>query len=821
MRRIAWILRTLLSHWLRHPTQLAAFIVGLLSATALWSGVQAINLHARASYDRAAASIDGGKEATLVPVYGQDVPQALFADLRRAGWLVSPMVEGRIRVQGRQIRLIGIEPISLPRNTGPVSAISDSVLKRFLSSKGLTLVAPETAAELGLAEGANVTTDAGSPLPPVHIAGEMISGVLVMDIGLAQRILGKTDRVSRFVVDPAETGARPPLEQIAGSSLRLVQGDDQSDLQRLTASFHLNLTAFGFLSFVVGLFIAHSAIGLVCEQRLATFRTLRACGVSLRELVSVMLVELTVLSAVAGILGLLCGYFVAQLLLPDIAASLRGLYGADVSSKLLVSPQWWFAGIAIAIAGALVASAHVFYRVARLTVLVSALPHSWQREQRRWRIGQAMIALLALIVAAAALLFGDGLIAGFMVLGSIMIASALCLPVVLSAILRVGETLARRPFARWIWADSRLQLSGLSMALMALLLALSVNIGVSTMVGSFNAAFLRWLDGRLLADIYVAGQNNRQASEITEWLRQQPTVAAILPLVRAETKIGNESVEIFGLPDHAAFRNLWPLLETSGAAWDSLRKGDGVFISEQLGRRLNLQLGSELRLPAPSGEWRMTVAGIYADYGNPKGQISLDADRLVSRMPDVDRTRLGVMAAGPDIPVLMSGLEQTFGLAGRSLADQATVKAEARRIFGRTFAVTAALNAFTLGVAGIALLTGLLALAETRLPQLAPLWAMGVTHRKLAMFEFAKTMILAMLTAVLALPLGLAVAWCLIEIVNVKAFGWRLPFQVFPADLAKLLVVAMLSACLAALLPIVKLVRTRPAALMKIFADER
>ena len=129
-------------------------------------------------------------------------------------------------------------------------------------------------------------------------------------------------------------------------------------------------------------------------------------------------------------------------------------------------------------------------------------------------------------------------------------------------------------------------------------------------------------------------------------------------------------------------------------------------------------------------------------------------------------------------------MREKFMLDDRSLADQATVKAESKRIFTRTFAVTAALNAFTLGVAGIALLTSLLTLANSRLPQLAPLWAIGVTRQRLAAIELLKTMAVALITALLALPLGLLVAWCLLAVVNVKAFGWRLPFQVFPSQLA-------------------------------------
>ena len=102
----------------------------------------------------------------------------------------------------------------------------------------------------------------------------------------------------------------------------------------------------------------------------------------------------------------------------------------------------------------------------------------------------------------------------------------------------------------------------------------------------------------------------------------------------------------------------------------------------------------------------------------------------------------------------MSALQAKFGLDGRNLLDQATLKAESTRIFNRTFAVTAALNAFTLGVAGIALLTSLLTLSNSRLPQLAPLWAIGITRRRLAAIELLKTMSVALITTLLALPLG-------------------------------------------------------------------
>jgi len=575
------------------------------------------------------------------------------------------------------------------------------------------------------------------------------------------------------------------------------------------------------LSFFVGLFIVNSAVGLAFEQRLPMLRTLRACGLSARELVVVLVAELVLLAVIAGVAGVVAGYLIASALLPDVAASLRGLYGASVPGELTIAPQWWLAGIGMSVAGALAAAAHALLKVLRLPVLVSAQPVAWQQAQQRWLIWQAGLACLAFGTAAASFWFGAGLIEGFAVLAGILLGAALLLPVALGLILLAGERAVRRPIVAWAWADSRQQLPGLSLALMALLLALAVNVGVGTMVGSFSETFSRWLDGRLAAEVFVAAKDNAQAAEIETWLRQRPEVIAVLPSVRAETKVGGEPVEVLGVADHATYRNAWPLLQSSANAWDHVRDGNAVMVSEQLGRRLGLGIGSEVRIPVASGIWVATVAGLYADYGNPRGQIAVNADQLLQRFPDAGRSRFGLRVAPADVAGLISALDTRFALGGQNLADQATVKAESRRIFNRTFAVTGVLNAFTLGVAGIALFASLLTLSEARLAQLAPLWAIGLTRRSLAALELIKTLVLALITALLALPLGIVVAWCLIEVINVKAFGWRLPLEVFPAQLARLLGVTLLAATLAALLPIIKLARTRPVTLLKIFADER
>ena len=61
--------------------------------------------------------------------------------------------------------------------------------------------------------------------------------------------------------------------------------------------------------------------------------------------------------------------------------------------------------------------------------------------------------------------FGDSLVAGFAVLAALMLGAALALPPILERVLALGERGAEKPLARWFWADSRQQLSGLSLAL--------------------------------------------------------------------------------------------------------------------------------------------------------------------------------------------------------------------------------------------------------------------------------------------------------------------------------------------------------------------
>jgi putative ABC transport system permease protein len=787
-------LAALLSHWRRNPLQLFAFLAGLALATALWSGVQAINAEARASYGAAAATLGEGQFDQIVPVAAETLSQSDFVMLRRSGWLVSPLIEGRLG----DVRLVGFDPLSSPAGFGAAEVTQPDDLGGFLQP-GQLYADADTAAQLGV--GVDVIIDPN-----------VAPGIAVGDIGVVQRLLNRTD-LSRLLVQPEQPLQRPALNDIA-PHLRIQAASQTADVGELTDSFHLNLTAFGLLSFAVGLFIVYSTIGLAFEQRRGMVRTLRALGVSLPRLVMLMILEVLMLAVVGAGIGVMLGYLIAAMLLPDVAVTLRGLYGADVAGSLQFRVSWWGSGMAIAVVGALAAAGARLWQIARMPLLESARPRAWAMTSGRAQRVQGAIAGVLLLIAVGLVWGGTGLMAGFALLGCFLIGAALALPILVRPLLAYAEKAARTPVARWFWADTRQQLPGLSLALMALLLAISANIGVATMVSSFRLTFVAFLDQRLAPELYVETANAVQAAAIEANL---PKVgASVLPLLAIETTVAGQPTRLFGVRVGPTYWQNWVFLDTAPDAWDVVDAGTAAVINEQLARRAGLWVGDMVDVtPARA----LPIAAIVADYGNPRGQLIVGEGLFRALYPDVSARQFGVRTT--DRAGVRGILTSELGIPDSAITDQSNLKAFSLQVFDRTFTVTAALNVLTLAVAGFAMIMSLLTLADLRVPQLAPVWALGLTRRRIGQLELLRAVVFAVVVCIFALPVGLGLAWVLLAIINVEAFGWRLPMHLFPADYAQLGVYAMLAAVAAAAWPALRLMQTPPATLLKVFAHER
>ena len=211
-------------------------------------------------------------------------------------------------------------------------------------------------------------------------------------------------------------------------------------------------------------------------------------------------------------------------LLPDVAASLRGLYGARVPGSL---------GLGAGLVGGRARHERCSARSPPAGA-ASGAPggcRCWRRRSprpgsRRGAAGAAARARrsrrrLGARRRSRRSAFGRGLPAGFAVIGGLLLGRGA------GAAGGARRCSSRWPAApragrwrRWVWADARQALGPLSLALMALLLALAVNVGVGTMVESFRRTFLGYLDQRLAAEVYVAARDPAEAAAIGRLARR-------------------------------------------------------------------------------------------------------------------------------------------------------------------------------------------------------------------------------------------------------------------------------------------------------------
>jgi len=785
---------TLLSHWYRNPLQIFAYLSGVALATALWSGVQAINLEAKVSYKAAAQTLGEGQYDLIRPKQDEIISVVDYVKLRKSGWLVSPVVDGNLD----NVRILGMDPLTLPSSF----LFANANLSNSISDNNLfeTLITNENTAK-------KFTTNV-----KLVFDQNVAPGMAVGDISLVQKLLNKNN-ISYLIVNPIQPLEQKELVEIA-PHLTVNNTEQMTDISQLTDSFHLNLSAFGLLSFAVGLFIVHSTIGLAFEQRRAMMRSMRSMGVALHTLVIAVSTEMLFLAMIGAVFGIVLGYLIAGLLLPDVAATLRGLYGANISGTLQLRPDWWLSGLLIALLGTGLAMSSQIWQITKLPILASAKPRSWMVVTTSHFSLQMKVSVIFLILGSICTIVFDGLMAGFALLGALLIAAAVALPAFLAWCLRKFQKHANTPIWNWFWADTRQQLPGLSLALMALLLAVSANIGVSTMVSSFRLTFVSFLDQRLAPELFLQVTNKAQSSELKAFLSERGL--EVLPLMSTEAVISKQPAELFGIKIGDTYRENWRFLDTLENPWDTVQLGKAIIVNEQFARRTNLWVGDHVSIDP---NFSLPIAAIVGDYGNPKGQVIVN-DKLFSKLyPQLYPDRFGIRTDNP--AELQSQIINQIGIDKNSIIDQKSLKEFSMEVFERTFLVTSALNILTLGVASFAILMSLLTLADRRVPQLSPVWALGLTRSQIGKLELFRAVLLAIFVVVFSIPTGLVLAWVLLNVINVKAFGWQLPMFLFPIEYLKLGLYAVCAAFLAATWPSLRLIQTPPSDLLKVFASER
>ena len=784
-RQLSWVLLTLLSHYRRHPGQTAFMTIGLLTGVALWSSVQLINDHARASYGEADQLLGAESAYWVRNPGGEGIAVEDYISLRLQGFTeVYPVVESRVLTRsGKVIPIVATDLLALPLDA---YGSADTASSPLAGSSWLSFIQPayqswysaELAERLNIAPGEEVELSNGRKMPPALIQSRSQQGFRVfMDIAAAFSVLAD-EKFSYLAVTSLDDAKRAKLEAALPSGLKLVKNEQVLDLTQLTESLHTHLTAMGLLSFAVGLFIVFNAVRFSLLARQGTFNTLREMGASVHLIGTAIVLETIVWSLIGTAGGLIAGYLLSGILLPTVAGTLQSLYGAIVESDIELGLRQMFLAWLMTLLGLVLALAGPLWSRLKISVIEGRSSSLMWQQDKRARNLMMWCAVPLVVLAIGGYFLIETVVDGFVVLSLILFSSALVLPALIQSVNSLFlNRLSRFNWKlRWAASDAFAQLPQLRVALMALLLTLTANIGVTTLVHSFRDALSNWLEVRLSADIYLQRAppqvemlssvenmqwlvaNHNRSGVSTRWLNRPARVQGVD--VNAPAILGMQ------LPEQ---------MPHGFERWTSdTTEPQPVLANEQVKHLGKVALGDIVYLDSAKGQFSYEIVGFFHDYGTPYYRFYLPKPIVEQRWQSVRSEGLALWVA----PGKLEAAEQALMDAGAEPGEwirQADIKRVSLEIFDRTFQITAALNSLTLIVAGVALLSALLAVHQQRMPEYAHWYSLGVTFREWLRLVGFPLLLMVVVTGMLAIPLGWILSWMLVYKLNVVAFGWTMP----------------------------------------------
>jgi putative ABC transport system permease protein len=824
----------------RHPGQLALAIAGIALGVAVVVGVDLASGSARRAFELSAALVSGRATHQLVGVNGT-LPEHAYARLRRETPIdrAAPVIETPVRMAAlpdRTFTLLGVDPFSESAVRDEVTHRADRIdLARLLTVPGTVVLPRPLAHALSADVGSRFALLAGTRETTVEVVGivdvdaarrDVAGNFLFADIATAQELTGLAGRITR--IDLVLRGPEAAIvEALRLPGALLLPADSQgSAIVEMTRAFRVNLTALSLLALVVGTFLIYSTLTFLAVRRRQIAGTALALGLARGQLFCVMLAEAMTLGAVGTAAGLLLGHLLGAGLTGLVLRTIEDLYFAGATA---VRPDAWI----YAKGGILGLAATALAAAAPAIAASRTPPRALQSRAQLERVTRRRLPLLAgagviVAVAAAALLALDtqGVIAGFAGLFCVVAAAALVAPGLTAWLLRILQApagwmggLPGRLAARGAGAS----LSRTAIAVTALALAVATVVGIGVMIASFRGSVSAWLDDTLQSDFYlrlapgVAPQASPLRPDALARLRAMPGVAG-LSLSRW-LRIPSESGSLQLRAIEPGPKG-WGLSIVEGdpeAARASFASGHAVVVSESFARSRRLGVGDAVTLPALAGPVTLEIAGVFRDYSSDRGAVVMTLRAFRHYWQDSALTGVGVyLDHGADAGRLRRALERFAAASGGlQLAARSELHATSMRIFERTFTITEVLRWLAGLVAFFGILSALLALELERTREIGVLRTIGFTPGETHRLMVSQTALLGLVAGLIAIPLGLTLAGLLVFVINERAFGWSMEFEIPLRVLAGGLALATAAALAAGVLPAFRLSRMPLAAALR------
>ncbi len=833
----------------RRLVQSLLFIAGVALGVAVGVAIDLANGAASRAFALSVNSVTGRATHQIVGSAGS-VPTSLYRALRiEAGVRASaPVIESIVRAEslgGRTFRLLGIDPFAegpfrtyltadMLAEAGPDGGAGALA---FLTEPGAVLISRALAEQANLApgdtlslrtrtRGAAVVTIAGFLSPAHEGSASAVNDLMVADIATAQEISGRPGELTRIDLILESDAERAAVEGLLPPGTALVSAAaSRSALAQMTDAFELNLRALSLLALLVGVFLIYNTVTFSVVQRRPTLGILRAVGATRQQIFALILAEAVLLGCVGTVIGLGLGIILGSSTVSLVAQTVNDLYFRVQVEQITVPAGTLARGFVIGMG---------------VSVLAAVLPslEATRTEpagvMRRSDMERTTQRLLPVVTLGAAALVGVGVLVlqidtrrlevSFGGLFMILVGGALLTPAALVVLMRAvapGMTRGFGVLGRMAPRAITRSLSRTSVAVAALTLAVSAIVGVSVMISSFRQTVSEWLDTTLGADIFIspfAGESNDIPVDV------DPAIVSRLERVEGVervTTVRNVAVLAPDYPDqppanlvvpsdditHSARRFAWQ--RAPGNYWDALRSGQ-VVVSEPFAFRRGITPeNAQITLLTDRGPHTFEVAGVYYDYTTDQGSVMMARTTYDRYWDDPYISAIALdLAPGANLERVLESLQsETLIDTGLRAQSNRALRAGALEVFDRTFAITIALRLLAAIVAFIGILSTLLALQLEHTRQYGVMRANGMTPRQLRAFTLIQTGLMGLAAGLLALPQGIALAVILIDVINVRSFGWSMDLMLSGQPFVQALAVALGAALLAGVYPAWRLSR--------------
>jgi len=807
----------------RRPVLSMLQMLGVSCGVAAAVGMAFSSQTALASFSRAIEFLKGKSTHSITRPAGpmeEQVLARLMADPDVQKF--SPVIDRRIQLQSNEaIRVLGIDPI-LDRHMRPAfGTVAISARRRlqeavdFLLNEKTVLIDAGLSEKLQLKSGDALKSKRGTFTVAGIFPNPSGEPLVLMDISHAQNtfdLAGRVDRVELIIINEEAFTARWT------QGFNIQSGEQKSAaLGDMLHAYRLNLEALSLLALFVGVFLIYNTAMFAVVSRKRDAGILRSLGARPREIVFAFLAEILFTGLLGGALGGALGYLLSQIL--------TGLVGKTVSSLYFfltpAAPLWsWMViiyGMVLGCGASLAGGIFPLYELAR-TDPVKAL------QGRVTGGGEGITALRLAAAGCAVMLAGIGFLYGarvnvylgfggaFFLLSGASLITGLVLTVSNPALKSLLHFLSGLP-GRIAAANIRTNISRTAVAIAAFMVALSMLVGLGSMIGSFRSSVQWWMNSQLAADLYIAPSADIEVPEaFYEEVSKINGIGGIdtyrnVPFLYQNIMVRIAAVNAEILQKFAQFG--W--LEGSSDSWDAVKEG-GVIVSESFFRRFERGAGDIVTLNSINGMVQLKIAGVFYDYTSEHGLIMMDRTTYLKLFNDpiIDSVAVFIDKNNKERSALIGTIKHYAERWNLPAVTQQEMHGSILTVFDSTFAVTRSMRLIAIVVAFFGIANALLTLFIERQREFGIYRALGFSTLQVAGMTLMEGVAMGLMSFMLCAVVGTALAIALIKVINLHSFNWTVFYFYEWTPYLQAAVTALLASIGAAVYPVWRICRLYP-----------